>query len=117
MADHPVLQPVDPVLSQGIDVLHPTDPTIADWERATLAACNAALARMEAADQEAAAAQRERDAADARVRAALARAAQERTTTISHLPDADDATSFCYLRWWHPSSRCLDSSHCSSAPT
>lgn len=83
MADPLTIQPVDPVISHDTDVHHPSDHTAADRERTALAARDAALTRAEAADWEAAAAQRERGAANDRVRAALARAAQERVAALS----------------------------------
>jgi hypothetical protein len=65
-------------------------------ERAQQAARDAALARAAAAEREAAAAQAERDAADARLRAALDRAARERTAADLPPPTApdDDNASF-----------------------
>jgi hypothetical protein len=71
MAD---LQPTSPV------IVDPDTDVSADSERAALAAREAALARIAAAEQDAALAQRERDAADTRIRVALARVAHERTT-------------------------------------
>jgi hypothetical protein len=71
MAD---LQPTSPV------IVDPDTDVSADFERAALAAREAALARTAAAEQDAALAQRERDAADTWIRVALARVARERTT-------------------------------------
>jgi hypothetical protein len=81
MAD---LQPTSPV------IVDPDSEASANSERAALAAREAALARAAAAEQEAVLAQRERDAADTRIHAALARAAHERAAAALPPPQVDD---------------------------